>query len=195
MSGMVHEARETAARLFAIDPLSPITRFSRFYTEVLDGDAEPWQSLADRCLETTPHYAVLRFSYAMWLVQVGRLETARALLARAPDESRQTIASACCSFLLHALDAKKEDAMACFTEDLMTAAKRVEWWSLNVSWCYAFVNETERALDWLENAVQRGFIHYPFLSRPDVVYARLRGNPRFDALLERVKSAWARFPD
>jgi hypothetical protein len=41
--------------------------------------------------------------------------------------------------------------------------------------------------DWLENAVQRGFIHYPFLSRPDVVFAKLRGQPRFFALLGRIR--------
>ena len=45
----------------------------------------------------------------------------------------------------------------------MGAANRVEWWSFYVSWCYAFVDEAELALDWLENAVQCGFIHYPFL--------------------------------
>jgi hypothetical protein len=138
---------------------------------------------------------MLRLGYAMWLVHAGRPEDARGLLARAPEQSRQTVATASCRFLLHALDGRKEDALACLTEDLKGAAKRVEWWSFTTSWCHAFVGETDGALDWLENAMQRGFIHYPFLSRPDVVYARLRGNPRFDALLERVKIAWARFPE
>jgi non-specific serine/threonine protein kinase len=195
VSGMVREGRETAEHLLEVDPLSPMTRWTRFCVELLGGDAEPWRSLADRCLETSPHLAMLRLGYAMWLVQSGQREAARTLLAHAPEQSRQTIATAGCHFLLHALDGRKEEALACLTDDLLGAAKRVEWWSFTSSWCYAFVGETDRALDWLENAMQRGFIHYPFFSRSDVVYAQLRGNPRFDALLERIKTAWARFPN
>jgi serine/threonine protein kinase len=195
VSGMVHEGREIAERLLALDPLSPITRWTRFCVEMLGGDAEPWRTLADRCLETAPDLAMFRLGYAMWLVQSGHREAAKALLLRAPEQPRQTIATAGCRFLLLALDGRKDEALACLTGDLLGAAKRVEWWSFTSSWCYAFVGETDRAIDWLENAMQRGFIHYPFLSRSDVVYAGLRGNPRFDALLERIKVAWARFPD
>jgi tetratricopeptide (TPR) repeat protein len=195
MAGIVSEGRDTAARLLALDPLAPISQWTVFCMDMLGGDAAPWQSLADRCLETTPDFAMFRFGYGMWLAHLGRLEAAKALMARAPQQTRETIARACCSFLLHALGGHKEKAMASFSEDIMSAAKRVEWWSFCASWCYAFVDETDRALDWLENAVQRGFIHHPFLSRPDIVYAKLRGLPRFDALLERVKRAWERFPD
>jgi serine/threonine protein kinase len=195
VSGMVKEGREAAERLLSLDPLSRISQWNKFCIEFLSGDPEPWRPLADRCLETNPRFAMLRFGYAMWLAQTGRFEAARALLTAAPEESKQTIGSANCRFLLHALDSHKEEALACFSNDVLTAAKRVEWWSFNISWCYAFVDETERAIDWLDNAMQRGFIHYPFLSRPDTIYARLRGHPRFDALLERVKHAWERFPD
>jgi serine/threonine protein kinase len=195
VSGMVKEGREAAERLLSLDPLSRISQWNKFCIEFLSGDPEPWRPLADRCLETNPRFAMLRFGYAMWLAQTGRFEAARALLTAAPEESKQTIGSANCRFLLHALDSHKEEALACFSNDVLTAAKRVEWWSFNISWCYAFVDETGRAIDWLDNAMQRGFIHYPFLSRPDTIYARLRGHPRFDALLERVKHAWERFPD
>jgi serine/threonine protein kinase len=195
VSGMVSEARDTAARLLTLDPLAPISQWSVFGIDMLGGDAAPWQSLADRCLEATPDLAMFRFGYGMWLAHLGRLEAAKDLMARAPKETRETIAGACCRFLLHSSDGHREEALACLSAALLTAAKRVEWWSFCVSWCYAFVDETERAIDWLENAVQRGFIHYPFLSRHDVVFAKLRGDARFEALLERVKHAWERFPD
>ena len=194
VSGKTREARDAAGRMLALDPLSPVAQFLVFSIEALEGDPERWRPLADRVLETAPYYAILRFCYCQWLVHTGQLDTARALLARAPDDAHQAIASGCCKFLRYALAAQRDDALACLGADLLTAAKRVEWWSFYVSWCYAFADETEQALDWLENAFQRGFLHHPFLSRPDVPFARLRGNARFDALLERVKHAWESFP-
>jgi hypothetical protein len=195
VSGQQSEGREAQARALALDPLSPLAQYGVFCLEVLGGEPERWQSLADRALETTPYYAILRFIYGVWLVQTGRSEAARALLARAPAESPQVIASACCRFLLEALNGQRDAALACFDGDVTTAARRVEWWSFYVSWCYAFVGENDRALHWLENAIDRGFIHYPFLTRPDIPFAKLRGHARFDALLERVRHAWERFPD
>ena len=193
-SGKTREARDAATRMLALDPLSLIAQFLVFVVEALEGDPERWRPLADRVLEIAPYYAILRFCYAVWLVHTGRLDAARTLLTRAPDDARQPIASPCCNFLRHALDGRRDEALARFSNDVQTAARHVEWWSFCLSWCYAFIDETELALDWLDNAFQRGFLHYPFLSRPDVPFARFRGQARFDALLEKIKHAWEKFP-
>ena len=58
---------------------------------------------------------------------------------------------------------------------------------------YAMLDEREQALDWLENAVNRGFINYPYLSEYDPFLAKLRGDPRFQKLMVRVKGEWERF--
>ena len=77
----------------------------------------------------------------------------------------------------------------------MAGARRVEWWSLYVAQCHAFLGDAGEALDWLENAVRLGYINYPFLSSGDVILARFRGQPRYDALIEKIRRAWERFPD
>ena len=46
------------------------------------------------------------------------------------------------------------------------------------------------ALDWLENAVNRGFLNYPFLSEYDPFLENIRGERRFKDLMERVKHEW-----
>jgi len=48
------------------------------------------------------------------------------------------------------------------------------------------------ALDWLENAVNRGFINYPALERTQLL-DNLRGEERFKKLMERVKYEWEHF--
>jgi hypothetical protein len=47
-------------------------------------------------------------------------------------------------------------------------------------------------MDWLENAVNMGFINYPELSRNPHLDG-LRGDERFEKLLDRVKIEWEQF--
>jgi hypothetical protein len=58
---------------------------------------------------------------------------------------------------------------------------------------FALVNERERALDWLEHWVDRGSINYPMLAHGDPLLQPLRGEPRFQRLLDRVRPEWERF--
>ena len=58
---------------------------------------------------------------------------------------------------------------------------------------YALAGDENNALSWLEKAVSRGYLNYPFLSRQDPFFSRLRGDPRFEKLLQRVKREWEEF--
>jgi hypothetical protein len=50
----------------------------------------------------------------------------------------------------------------------------------------------EEALDWLENAVSRGFINYPYF-RCDPSLDALRGEERLKKLMDRAKYEWEHF--
>jgi non-specific serine/threonine protein kinase len=60
---------------------------------------------------------------------------------------------------------------------------------------YALLGEKEKSLDWLENAVSRGFINYPYLNEYDPYLANIRGEPRFKKLMEQVKDEWEHFEE
>ncbi len=57
----------------------------------------------------------------------------------------------------------------------------------------ALVGENDRALTWLERWVDRGAINHPLLARNDPVLQRLRGELRFQRLLDRIEPEWERF--
>ncbi len=57
---------------------------------------------------------------------------------------------------------------------------------------YALLRRPPDALDWLEHAVDAGFINYPFLTR-DRLLDSIRSTDRFDRLMERVKREWETF--
>ena len=58
---------------------------------------------------------------------------------------------------------------------------------------FAMAGEPEPAVRWLEIAVERGFINYPFLAVHDPFFEPLRQHPRFKRLLEIVHERWDRF--
>ena len=51
----------------------------------------------------------------------------------------------------------------------------------------------DEALNWLEHAINIGFINYPFLNEYDPFLENIRGEKRFKKLMERVKYEWEHF--
>jgi len=91
------------------------------------------------------------------------------------------------------LAGRRDEALRAVSEPFKAAARRVEYWSWVMSNCYALIDELDQALDWLEIAISRGFINYPFLSQHDKLLAKLHGHPRFEALMQKAKYEFDRF--
>jgi hypothetical protein len=58
---------------------------------------------------------------------------------------------------------------------------------------FSMINETEKALDWVEKTIKRGNINYPFLNTYDPFLENIRGELRFKKLMEGVKKEWGNF--
>lgn len=71
-------------------------------------------------------------------------------------------------------------------------AQWVDFLAWHMAVGYSLVGEVDRALAWLDRAVNLGLIHYPFLMT-DPLLARIRGEPGFTQVAERVKRAWETF--
>jgi non-specific serine/threonine protein kinase len=98
-----------------------------------------------------------------------------------------------CLFLKYALKGEKEKIQNLLTKDFKNTIKRDPQWSSLVASLYSLLGQKEDALDWLENAVNRGFINYPFLNEYDTFLKNIRGEERFKKLMERVKYEWENF--
>jgi hypothetical protein len=132
---------------------------------------------------------MVRWDLAVALIQSDRRDEARAVLDQAPPENVATITGRVCVFLGLALEGRRGEALVCVGDHLLTCARNVEYWSWLLAECYAVLGEQPLALEWLENAVRRGFVHYPYLTRSRT-FDSLRGNPDFQELLGRVHTTW-----
>jgi len=82
--------------------------------------------------------------------------------------------------------------------DILTAeAKKFFWNDPESPWIgaslYALLDEKEEAFRWLEHAIERGWINYPMFAERNPFLENIRGEPRFQRLMERVKYEWEHF--
>jgi hypothetical protein len=65
---------------------------------------------------------------------------------------------------------------------------------LQYSWmlaqCYALIGDDDSAMEWLRNAVDRGFVNFPLLSEIDPLLSSLRAKPEFLELMTEVEARW-----
>jgi len=63
----------------------------------------------------------------------------------------------------------------------------------HISGLFALSRMKDEALEWLENAMDKGFMNYHFLNKFDSLFENIRSKPRFKNLMMRVKHEWKDF--
>ena len=193
ISGKVSRARPLIERALAVDPLTPLSRCLPAFADAMEGNfattIEPYRQMC----EMDPSNPMARLFYVWVLALNHRTDEIGAVLEAFPSEVRDTVPARLAFFLAHALAGNVRDAHAAVTEEIEAVATAADVFPRIIAQGYALVGMSERALHWLEIAVDHGFINYPFLARHDPFFERLRGEPRFQKLLETVRDRWEKF--
>ena len=193
VSGRPTLARALMDRLRHVDPLTSVNLIMSGMVAMFDGNYPEALTWTQQAVDVDPANPTPRMMHAMILAANGRRDEAVAILrAVARDEApmawaRLAPAMAC------ALRGQRDELLQIMTPELREAAKWDEvfaWWTAD---CFALVNERELAMDFLERAVDFGFINLPWLSQHEPFLANLRGEPRFALVMERVRRAWETF--
>jgi TolB-like protein len=193
ISGRVASARPLIARLLAVDPLTPVTRCMPAFADVLEGNfaaaVEPYRQM----YAMDPGNPMARLFYVWALVLNRRADEARVVLETFPREVRDTVPARLAFFLADALSGNGQEAQSVLTREIEAAARATDVFPRLLAQGFALAGMPERAIHWLEIAVERGFINHPFLTRHDPFFRSLRSDPRFVRLMATVRGRWERF--
>jgi serine/threonine protein kinase/tetratricopeptide (TPR) repeat protein len=192
ISGKSSTARSLADRMTEIDPLNILTTNARAWVNFYDGRFDLSVELFRSCL-ALHDYPVTRFTLAYTLAATKRTDEALTLLVPIVPTKRSDVVVQSSRFLRLALQNEKGKVPELLSPDFVATMRRDALYSLWVTDFYAMLDDREQTLDWLENAVNRGFINYPYLSGYDPFLTKLRGDARFQEILARVKGEWERF--
>ena len=180
-------------RLKSIDPLFDLLQFALGGLEYLNGhfgDALPYFEKASKLDPAHPAWPMVS---AQALASAGQTGNAVAEIdekALAPDKHPLARLA---HILKFALQGEAHSVNELATNEFV----EIIWGDLQythfMAQCYSLLNRREEGFKWLERAVERGYINYPFLSEIDPLLDNLRPDPRFAELMGRVKSQWEGF--
>ncbi len=174
------------------DPLNPWRYVVRGVCYHYDCRFRPAAEQARLFYEADSTSPLAQNLYSDALAADGRREEALAVINRTGAVTARDVGTVFCLLLKYALLKDKESALLLITPEFRKTCRRDFEWSYMVAHRLALLGATEEALDWLENAISRGFINYPFM-QCDPFLDNIRDDERFKELTERAKYEWEHF--
>ncbi len=188
------ESSVEAARLLEVDPLTPFNLVAPGWDHFAMGRFSQAADQFRQWHRADSDNALSALLLGDVLARTGSTEEASALFGEVALRLPQTTYERLALFLRHALDGDKVKALRAVTPTLTEWARSLDaqpCWEMATG--YALIHEPDKAIEWLENAVRRGFINYPLLSQYDPLFESLRQQQRFQDLMVDVRSQWERF--
>ena len=191
--GKPDAAAPLAAQLVDVDPLNAMSLLVSAMVPLFAGRFVDAVEPARRMFALDPVTPVWRANYVMALSYNHLLDEAEALtegVAAQPDSDAGTWWMGMCRA---AWRADRAEVLRLADGPYREAAA----WDQEIPWmlasAHAAVGAKDEALVWLDAAISRGMINYPFLSEHDRYLDGVRTDARFRPLMERARREWERF--
>lgn len=193
MVGKTQEAILLFERLIQIDPFDAQNYLCLGFTYIYDGQFDIGLTYMRKGFQMDPVAPYIQILFACALAYNKCSKEAVELINRAAKIAPKLGLTQFGLFLKYALQGQKKRALQLLTPEFKKMAQRDPQWSQLLAGFCSLLGEKEEALDWLENAVNRGFTIYPFLNEYDPFLENIRGEVRFKKLMGRVKKEWEEF--
>jgi non-specific serine/threonine protein kinase len=186
-AGKLSAALPLMERYRKADPLNPDNFLLQGNSFFLDGQFGQALDQKRKWYQSDPQNPVKQFFYALILAYNKAFDEAFPIIDNCAKAEPENVFSKIGLLMKYGLLKDREKAFQLMTPDFQKTCQRDLEFSCNVAEAFALLDEKKEALDWLENAVNRGFINYPFINEYDTFLANIRGEERFKKLMERVK--------
>ena len=177
-------ARAYADQAIDVDPLNAWALWGRGMCEFVCGDLPAAVDRFRTGIALAPEDPLLMFFMTAAHVYSGSTEEALALVEQIRE--RWPTYTPWATMYAGALRGDRE-AVCAGVVDCEAYAARDKEMSWQCASCLASVGEWDEALRWLANAVDLGFINHRFLATRDRFLAPLRGDMRFEALMDKAR--------
>jgi serine/threonine protein kinase/tetratricopeptide (TPR) repeat protein len=193
IAGKGHYSRALLPKLLEIDPLTPLFQCFGGWIEYMEGNFEDALAAMPKMFKMEPENVFYGIIYVHFLTRFQPVEKIDPIIDMLVKAAPQNYFAQLGLFRKLALHGKKKEALKTVTPELKGWVRWDEQFSWEMAASYALIDQKQEALDWLENAVDRGFINYPFLNEYDPLLENIRNEDRFRKLMKRVKNEWESF--
>ena len=190
--GKLAAAMPLVQRVRKIDPLDPWNYWLQGRLFFFDGQYKLAAEQLRQFYQLDPENPIARCFYAWTLAYVGQIDEAFSIIDHSAQTAPDSVFTKFGLLLKYGLLKDGERVLGEMTADFQKTCRRDHQWSYMVAVPLAMVDARKESLDWLDNAVNRGFINYPEIERNQYL-DNIRGEERFKKLMERVKHEWEHF--
>lgn len=191
--GRTHEVLPLEERTIKIDPLNPMAYVHSGFNRLWEGRYELALERMEEFHRSFPEDVMTKWIYGLSLAYMDRKEEAGKIFEEVARDQPGTLFACLGLAFKCAFEGKRSEALAVLDSN---PSLRKSWDFQSCYWkteCLALAGEKELALDCLELDVNLGMSNYPLMSELDPFLANLRGEERFQKLMERVKFEWENF--
>lgn len=191
--GKLEEGAALVQRLKAVDPRNWCVAWASGGLEFFGGRyplaLEPWR----RMIGVNPGAPDL-FWYALALIYNRRIDEALQTIDQNAAEFAASTFAQIGLLWKWALQGNGAAAGRVLNPDFEKACRGDADWARNVGVVMAVLGDRPKALDWLQNAVDRGFLNYAFLEN-DPFLESLRGEARFKKIIDQARRELETIPN
>jgi tetratricopeptide (TPR) repeat protein len=191
--GRMDAAMSLTDRCIKIDPINPMNYAMKGIIHLFQGQFDLAQKPLLDMHKMVPESSMWQFWKSIVLLYNVRPKESYDFINECVKEPGQDTIAQMAIFLKYVLKGDKNKLSRLLTPDFIKAARKDCQGSWHMATFYSYLGEKDQSLEWLENAVDKGFINYPFLDEHDKLLNSIRGNDRFKKLMERVKHEWENF--
>jgi len=190
MVGQNEAALQLADKVARIDPINPMGDITRGAVHFFSGRYEKAIDPLFLAYKLNPENPMNQYWKALILLYTDRVDEAFDFINEVVDESSTNIWTLLTLFMKHTIKKDKEKVASLLTPDFVAQIQIDLQHSFHLAAFYSYLDEKEEALKWLENAVNRGFINFPFLNEQDILLENIRNEEGFKSLMLRAKKEW-----
>ena len=195
-TGRTSRALDLTRHMIELDPVHP---YRSFYPAVVIAFEGRFELAVEELRRHVPAAVLEQPAWlawlGSWLVYAGRADEAREVLEPIEKVAASDVYVQISRLMRFALKGERNHLDEVVSGNFRAAAKRDCFISCIVSGAYIMLGDPEEAIYWVENAVEHGFINYPYLSQHDPLISKLNVESRFKKLIQRVRYEWEKFEE
>ena len=190
-SGRTDQARKHATQTLRLDPFLAMGMWVKSFLDFVEGRFDEAPQGMERWLELSGHFTGGFWWLGVCLVYAGRRAEAQELLD-SEAASTEPLLRACRAQLVAFLTGDATGLCTLLDDSAVATVceqdKEVAW---GTAAALAAGGALDESLKYLGHAIDRGFFNVRFFAEVDPYLARLRGDPRFEALMDRARAKGA----